>query len=118
MESFAVAVFPVAKLEEWLQFVESASEGERAEAHRSFLRRIGVKREHIHHLASPMGDIAVLVWEGVDQEKVPEMMGEVIGNPQSDHERYLATHVIPVLHGVDPTAGPPPDVRRITSIEA
>ena len=118
MEIFAVAVFPIAKLEEWKQFAESASTGERSEGHKSFLRRIGVKREHIHHMPSPMGDIAILIWEGVSQDQVPELMGQVMGNPQTDHERYIATHVIPVLHGVDLSAGPPPEVKRVATTEA
>ena len=36
----------------------------------------------------------------------------MLQNPQSDHERYVGTYVIPTLHGVDPTAGPPPMVAR------
>jgi len=38
-------------------------------------------------------------------------------DPQSEHERYLATYVVPVLHGVDVSAGPPPSVRRVATIE-
>ena len=75
VEEFAVTVFPIADLDGWLQFTESIDKGKRAEAHRSFLRRLGVKREHAHHVPSPMGDLAVLVWEGVDQDKIPELMG-------------------------------------------
>jgi len=40
-----------------------------------------------------------------------------VQNPQSEHERYIATHVIPDLHGADPTAGPPPAVQKVATIE-
>jgi len=118
MESFAVFVFPIAKPQEWREFVDSAGSGERAEAHRGFLRRLGVKREHIHHQSSPAGDLMVLVWEGVDQDAATAAMGEALQNPQSEHERYIATYVIPELHGVDPTAGPPPEMKKVHKIEA
>jgi hypothetical protein len=45
----------------------------------------------------------VLVWEGVDQDRVPELLADLVQNPQSEHERYIATYVIPDLHGVDPS---------------
>ena len=34
----------------------------------------------------------------------PELLADPVQNPQSEHERYIATHVIPDLHGADPTA--------------
>jgi hypothetical protein len=40
-----------------------------------------------------------------------------VQNPQSEHERYIATHVIPDLHGADPKAGPPPTVQKVATIE-
>lgn len=117
MESFAVFVFPIAKPDEWREFVESASNGERAAPHRAFLKRLGVTREHVHHQWSPAGDLMVLVWEGLDQDAADAAMGDATENPQSDHERYLATHVVPEIHGVDLTAGPPPEMRRVATIE-
>jgi hypothetical protein len=117
MESFAVFVFPIAKPEEWRGFVDSANSGERAEAHREFLRRQGVSREHIHHQSSPAGDLMVLVWEGVDQDAANAAMGDATQNPQSEHERYIATHVVPELHGVDLSAAPPPEMRKVATIE-
>ena len=49
-----------------------------------------------------------------------ELMAQVFGiqNPQSEHERHIATHVIPELHGVDPTAGPPPETTKVATVEA
>ena len=117
MEAFAVQVFPIAKPDDWRAWVDSAATGERAEAHRQMLRRLGIKREHVHHQATPAGDVMVLVWEGVEQDRVPELMGDMVQNPQSEHERYLATHVIPDIHGVDPTAGPPPRMEKVATIE-
>ena len=34
METFAVTVFPVAKLDEWRAWVDSIASGDRADAHR------------------------------------------------------------------------------------
>ena len=31
--------------------------------------RLGIKREHIRHQASPAGDVMVLIWEGVEQDR-------------------------------------------------
>ena len=106
MDSFTVQVLPVARRDEWLELVVSAEQGERAEAQRVTLRRLGVMREHIYHQATPGDQLMVLVWKGTDQDKVGQAMGEMMQDPQSEHERYLATHMIPVIHGVDPTAAP------------
>jgi len=118
MDRFAVSVFPIAKPAEWRAFCESADRGERSEAHREFLRRLGISREHIFQQSSPAGDVMVLIHEGVGQDEVASKLGDMIQNPQSEHERYIATYVIPELHGVDPTAGPPPETQSVASIEA
>ena len=114
MESFTVQVFPVARPDEWRAFCESAATGQRADSHRQMLRRLGVKREHIY-LAGPQ--TMVLVWEGLDQKEVGQKMADMLENPQSEHERYLATYVIPVVHGMDPSMGAPPEVEQIVTIE-
>ena len=116
METFTVQLFPIAKPEEWRAFVDSCSTGERAAAHRQVLGRLGVKSEHVFTQATPAGQVMVLVWEGVDQEKVGALMMGMMQEPQSEHERYLATHVIPHIHGVDPKAGPPPEVKKVATI--
>lgn len=59
----------------------------------------------------------VLVWEGIDQDPADAAMGDATQNPQSEHERYIATYVVPELHGVDLTAGPPPELRRVATVE-
>ena len=117
METFAVAVFPIAKPDEWRAWIESIDSGERADAHGKFLRRQGIKREHVRHQTSPAGDVMVLVWEGIEQDRVAAILAD-LQNPQSEHERYIATHVIPDIHGVDPSAGPPPLVQKDATIEA
>jgi len=116
METFTVQLFPIAKPEEWRAFMDSISTGERAAAHRQTLRRLGVKSEHVFTQATPAGQVMVLIWEGVDQAKVGDLMMEMIEDPQSEHERYLATEVIPNIHGVDPKAGPPPEVKKVATI--
>jgi len=117
LETFAVSVFPVAKPDEWRAFIDSIAGGDRADAHRQMLRRLGIKREHIRYQASPVGDVMVLIWEGVDQDRVAVLLADLLQNPQSGHERYIATHVIPDLHGVDPAAGPPPMMQKVATIE-
>jgi len=117
MDTFTVQVFPVAKPAEWRSFIKSVESGDRADGHRQMLRRLGIKREHIFTQSAPEGDVMVLVWEGVDQGRVGELMADILQNPQSDHERYVGTYVIPTLHGVDPTAGPPPMTERVATIE-
>ena len=115
--TFAVQVFPIAKPREWREFCESIETGERSGAHREMLERLGVTREHIFHQKAPAADVMVLVWEGVDQEQAAEGMGELIKKPQSEHERYLVSHVVRELHGIDPTAAPPPQIEKIATVE-
>jgi len=117
MDTFTVQVFPIAQPDEWDAWIESAGSGDRAEAHRQMLSRMGVTKEHVFRQDTPMGPIMVLVWEGVDHSEVTKLMGDMLANPQSDHERYVGSHVIPVIHGVDPTAGPPPEMRKVATIE-
>jgi hypothetical protein len=117
MEPFAVSVMPVAKPDEWQAFKEEITTGERADAHRQFLRRLGVKREHVHYQPTPMGDLMVLVWEGVDQDRLPALFADLLQNPQSEHERHLVEHHIPEVHGIDVDAGPPPEMKRVATIE-
>jgi hypothetical protein len=117
VEAFAVQIFPIAKPDDWRAFIESIDTGERGDAHRQMLRRLGVKRENVFHQATPTGDVMVLVWEGVDQDRVAELLADMVQNPRSDHEQYLGTYVIPEIHGVDPTAGPPPTVQKVATIE-
>ena len=116
-DTFAVQVFPIAKPREWREFCESIETGERSGAHREMLERLGVTREHIFQQKAPAAEVMVLVWEGVDQEQAAEGMGELIKKPQSEHERYLVSHVVRELHGIDPTAAPPPQIEKIASVE-
>jgi hypothetical protein len=118
MEPFAVSVMPIAKMDEWRAFADAIASGDRADAHREMLRRLGVKREHIRLQPTPDGHLIVLVWEGVDQERVGELMGDLLHNPRSDHERYVGQHVVPDLHGIDLSAGPPPVTEKVATIEA
>jgi uncharacterized protein YjeT (DUF2065 family) len=117
VETFAVQVFPVAQPEEWDAFIQETSSGPRAEGHREMLRGLGVTREHVYRQDTPAGAIMVLVWEGIHQSEVPERMRKMIENPKTDHERHIVGHVIPVILGVDPTAGPPPEMRKVATTE-
>jgi len=117
MEDFAVSVMPIAKLDEWRSFADEIGSGDRADAHREMLRRLGVKREHIRITPTPNGHVMVLVWEGVDQSRIGDLMGQLLQDPQSDHERYVRDHVVPNLHGIDMSAGPPPAMENVVTIE-
>jgi hypothetical protein len=108
---------PVARPDEWRAFADEIGSGDRADAHREMLRRLGVKREHVRVQPTPAGDLVVLVWEGVEQEQVGELMGDMLQNPRSDHERYIGEHVVPNLHGIDLSAGPPPMMEKVATIE-
>ena len=92
METFAVTIFPAAKPDEWREWVDGIARGDRADAHRPMMRRLGIKREHIRYQASLAGDVMVLVWEGVEQNRVAPLLTGLVQNPQSEHERYIATH--------------------------
>jgi hypothetical protein len=116
MTQLAVAVLPIRDLDAWQQFADEISSGTRAEAHRAFLRRGGVRSETIFHQQSPMGDLMVLVWDGVDPEQLAAHFESMLQNPTSDHERYLRDYVIPKVHGVDPAQPPPPPAQRVSEI--
>ena len=116
MTQMAVAVMPIADIDGWQKFADEISTGERAEAHRAFLRRSGVRSETIFHQQSPMGDLMVLVWEGLDPEQLAAHFGSMLQNPTSDHERYLRDDVIPKVYGVDTTQPPPPSAQRLAQI--
>jgi hypothetical protein len=116
MDKLAVAVMPVADVAAWQEFAEEMSGGQRLEGHRAFLRRGGVRAEHVFHQQTPMGDLAVLVWEGVDPEELGRLFGTMLANPASDHERYLRDYVIPKLHGIDVTQPPPPPAQRVATV--
>jgi hypothetical protein len=115
MEKVAVAVMPVADVGAWEEFLEEITTGDRAEAHRAFLARGGVQTEHVFHQQTPMGDLAVLVWEGLDPEQLGAHMADLVQNPASDHERYLRDHVVAKIHGIDLDHEPPPPARRVAS---
>jgi hypothetical protein len=75
-----------------------------------------VTRETSFHQPKGNGDPMVLVWEGVDQEGGLVGMSSIVQNPQTDHERYIVSPVIANLHGVDPTAGPPPRLDEVSVV--
>ncbi len=115
--ALAVPVLPIADVAGWRQFAEEISTGERHDAHAEMLRRSGVQREHVFHQSTPAGDVMILVWEGLDHEDAPAVLRGFVENPQSDHERYIASHVTPNLHGLDLTGEPPPPVEKVAVVE-
>jgi hypothetical protein len=116
--ALAVQVLPIVDVAGWRRFAEEISMGERSEAHAEMLRRFGVTRESAFRQPMPDGEVMILVWEGVEQEEAAAALSEMVQNPQSEHERYIVSHVVPNLHGVDPTAGPLPAVEKVSVVEA
>jgi hypothetical protein len=117
MDKFAIAVMPIADVGAWKELCGEISTGDRAEAHRDFLRRGKVSAEHIFHQQTPMGDLMVLVWEGVEPNELAAHFAGALQNPASDHERYLRDYVIPKVHGIDTSEPPPPPAQRIAHIK-
>jgi hypothetical protein len=111
-----VAVMPIADLGAWQAFADEITTGARGDAHRAFLRRGGVRAETLFHQQTPMGDLMVLVWEGIDPDQMAEHFSSMLQNPTSDHEQYLKDYVIPNVHGIDTTQPPPPPARRVAEI--
>jgi hypothetical protein len=116
MDKFAVTLMPVQDVEGWRTFCEEVETGDRAADHKDFLRRAGITAEHIFHQPTPMGDLMVLIWEGIDQAAAAAHMEGLVESPQSGHEHYLRDHVIPQLHGVDLSQPPPPPGKHVLSI--
>ena len=116
MTQMAVAVMPIADLGAWQEFADEISTGARADAHRAFLRRGGVRSETVFHQETPMGDLMVLVWDGVDPDQMAAHFASMMQSPASEHEQYLRDYVIPKVHGFDTTQPPPPPARRAATI--
>jgi hypothetical protein len=116
MAQMAVAVMPIADVGAWRSFLDEVSTGPRGDAHRAFLRRGGVRAETVFHQQTPMGDLMVLVWDGVDPDQMAEHFGSMLQNPTTDHERYLRDYVVPKLHGIDTAQPPPPPAQQLAVI--
>ena len=116
MTQMAVAVMPIVDVGAWQEFADEVTTGARSDAHRDFLRRGGVRTETLFHQPTPMSDLMVLVWDGVDPDQLAAHFAAMLQNPASDHERYLRDHVIPKLHGIDNAQPPPPPARKVAEI--
>jgi hypothetical protein len=116
MAQMAVAVMPIQDMGAWEEFAEEISTGARSDGHRAFLRRGGVRAETAFHQQTPMGDVMVLVWEGVDPEQMAAHFGSMLENPTSEHEQYLRDYMVPKVHGLDLSQPPPPPARKVIEI--
>jgi hypothetical protein len=117
MTQIAASVMPIADVGAWQAFVDEVSiGGARSDAHRAFLRRGGVREETLFLQQTPMGDLMVMVWDGVDSDQMAALFGSMMQNPASDHERYLRDYVIPKVHGIDTAQPPPPPARQVADI--
>jgi hypothetical protein len=116
MTRIAVAVMPIAEVGAWQTFAEEISTGARSADHRAFLRRGGVSKETLFHQQTPMGDLMVMVWDGVDTDQMAAHFGSMLQDPANDYERYLRDYVIPNLHGIDTQQPPPPPAVQVAEI--
>ena len=116
MTKIAVAVMPIADVVASQEFADEITTGARSDAHRAFLRRGGVSKETLFHQQTPMGDLMVLVWDGVDPDQLAAHFGSMLENPVGEHERYLRDQVIPKVHGMDTSQPPPPPARKVIEI--
>jgi hypothetical protein len=106
-----------AKPDEWRDFVDGIASGDRTDACRQMSRRLGIKRG----ARPPSGQLGRRC-DGLglgrrDQDRVVPLMADVLQNPRSDHERYIGTHMIPNIHGVDPSDGSAPTIQKVATIE-
>ncbi len=117
MGAFAIGVLPVAKTTEWRAFCESVIDGDNAASHRAYLRDHGVAKEHILLQPTPMGDLALIMWEGVDQQHMEKALGGLMAAPATEYEEFLVNTVVRDYHGIPADAPPPPPLERIATIE-
>lgn len=118
MDALTVACFPVAEPELWREFAIEVADGPRATAHKEFLRRVGVRREH-NYLQELEGGrfMIVAIWEGVGPEQAGKIFEDLVRDPRSEHERYIAEHVVPKLHGVTSDSWQAPSTELVSVVE-
>jgi hypothetical protein len=112
----AVAVVPIIDMGGFRKFADEISTGARSDAHRAFLRRGGVQSETIFHQQTAMGDLMVLIWDGVGPDQMADHFSSMLQNPTGEHERYLRDDVIPKVYGVDTTQPPPSPAQLVAEI--
>ncbi|MDX1690929.1 MAG: hypothetical protein R3290_07900 [Acidimicrobiia bacterium] len=118
MAPVAVMNAPIADRSYWDQWMEDVTGStETNQAHRDYLRRRGITSEHVFLQDTPAGTMMTLVWEGITQDDADRMLQEIISGEATDHERFMLEELMPKAHGIDPTEGPPPQVRHVTTLE-
>lgn len=116
MTQIAVAVMPIAQLGAWRTFADEIATGARSDDHRGFLRRGGVSKETLFLQQTPMGDLLIMIWDGVDTDQMAAHFGSMLQEPANDYERYLRDYVIPKLHGIDTQQPPPAPASKVAEI--
>jgi hypothetical protein len=64
-----------------------------------------------------MGDLALIIWEGVDQSQLEKTIGGMMHHPEGEYEEFLVNTVVREYHGMPADAPPPPPMEHIMTIE-
>ena len=104
--AFAAPILP-GKLEDWKQF-NAQLDGERYKEFVALRERHGITRQRVWHQQTPMGDFAVIYFEGPGAESVMPGVGS-----STDAFDVWFREGIKDIHGIDmtqPPPGPPPEL--------
>ncbi|MBM4405182.1 MAG: hypothetical protein FJ039_03235 [Chloroflexi bacterium] len=87
----------------WKQLI-AEMQGPRKKEHKESRKKAGLKREQVWLQSTPMGDFAVVVFEASDAKKVFQHFM----TSTNAYDKWFAENVLVGIHGMNPSAPPPP----------
>jgi hypothetical protein len=99
--AFANPVLP-GKMDAWKSYIKEM-EGPRSKERDESRKRAGLTIERVWLQHTPMGDFAVVYWEGKDIGKV----FETLMKSDAPFDRWFRDKVLVEVHGMDTTKAPP-----------